>query len=54
MEESDTNNVQLVVSIADRITTLDASGLAFFVVERLVVNPPFNLFGVDESVYSAL
>ena len=56
VEETDANNVQLVLSIADHVATLVASGLTFFVVERLSVNSLFisNLFGVDERVYSAL
>ena len=54
VEERDVNNVQLVLSIADCVATFDALGLTFFFVEILVVNPLFNLFGVDERVYSAL
>ena len=44
----------LTLSVADRVATLDASGFAFFVVDRLVVNPDFNRFGVEDRVYSAL
>ena len=54
VELSDVNRVILVPSATDRVATLDASGFSFFVVERLVVNPSFNLFGVEEGVYSAL
>ena len=51
MEQRDINNVQLALSIVDCIATFDVSGLAFFFVEKLAVNPLFNLFGVDERVY---
>ena len=50
MEQRDINNVQLALSIVDCIATFDVSGLAFFFVEKLAVDPLFNLFGVDESV----
>ena len=42
--DSDVNSVQLKPSVAYHVASLYASGFAFFAIERLMVNPSFNLF----------